>query len=91
MNKAQLIENVAFNTKQTKADVGRVIDSTLETITKTLKRGDSVLLVGFGNFKITKRQGRMGRNPKTGEQVKIATKKVVKFKAGQDLAAAVKR
>lgn len=91
MNKAQLIDTVATNTKLTKADVNRTIDSVLETITKALKRGDNVNLVGFGNFKIVKRAGRTGRNPKTGEQVKIAPKKVAKFKPGQDLAAAVKR
>ncbi len=91
MNRAQLIEIVASNSKLTKIDVNRVLDATLTAITKSLKKGDRVNLVGFGVFKINKRAGRIGRNPKTGVEVKIAPKRVVKFKPGLDLAEAVKK
>ncbi len=91
MNRAELIDAVSNSTNSTKIDVARMLDATLATMTKSLKKGERVNLVGFGVFKITKRVARTGRNPRTGEEVKIAAKKVVKFKPGLDLAAAVKK
>ena len=75
----------------TKADSGRALDATIEAIEKALKKGDRVGLVGFGSFSVAKRAARMGRNPQTGKAIKIAAKKVVKFKAGTVLATAVNK
>ena len=90
MNKAELIESVAAEAKISKADAKRAIDAFVNNTTKALKKGDRVALVGFGTFSITKRAARKGRNPQTGKEIKIAAKKVVKFKAGADLANRVK-
>ena len=89
MNKAELIERVAKHTDTTKAQTERMLDATLETIRKTVKKGDEVKLVGFGTFTKQKRKARKGRNPQTGKTIQIAAKKVVKFKAGSDLGKAV--
>ncbi len=91
MNKADLIEAIANGAKISKADAGRALDSTIEAVTKALKKGDKVSLVGFGTFSVTKRAARTGRNPQTGKAIKIAAKKVAKFKAGADLAATVNK
>jgi len=90
MNKAQLIDAIAKDAKITKADAGKVLNATTTSITKALKKGDRVALVGFGSFSIAKRAARNGRNPQTGKAIKIAAKKVAKFKAGAELAKAVK-
>ncbi|MBK6835939.1 MAG: HU family DNA-binding protein [Bacteroidetes bacterium] len=90
MNKGELIDAIASHSKLTKADSGRALDATIETIEKALKKGDRVALVGFGSFTVTKRAARIGRNPQTGKEIKIPAKKVVKFKAGADLAKKVK-
>ena len=68
----------------------RALDAFVNHTTKALKKGDRVALVGFGTFSITKRAARKGRNPQTGKEIKIAAKKVVKFKAGADLQSKVK-
>ncbi len=86
MNKGELIDAIAAGSKLTKADSGRALDATIEAIEKALKKGDRVALVGFGSFSVAKRAARIGRNPQTGKEIKIAAKKVVKFKAGADLA-----
>ena len=91
MNKAELIEAIANTTKSTKADAGRALDATIEAVTKALKKGDRLSLVGFGSFSVAKRAARVGRNPQTGKEIKIAAKKVVKFKAGSELAATVNK
>lgn len=91
MNKSELIDAIASHSKLTKADSGRALEATLETFEKQLKKGDRIALVGFGSFSITKRAARMGRNPQTGKEIKIAAKKVVKFKAGSDLAKKVNK
>jgi len=91
MNKAELIEAIATGAKLTKADAGRALDSTIEAVGKALKKGDRISLVGFGSFSVTKRAARTGRNPQTGKEIKIAAKKVVKFKAGTDLSASVNK
>ena len=90
MNKAELIEAIANGAKLTKADAGRALDATIEAVSKGLKKGDRISLVGFGSFSVAKRAARLGRNPQTGKEIKIAAKKVVKFKAGSELAKKVK-
>ena len=91
MNKAELIEAIANGSKLTKADAGRALDSTIEAVGKALKKGDRISLVGFGSFSVAKRAARIGRNPQTGKEIKIAAKKVVKFKAGTELATNVNK
>jgi DNA-binding protein HU-beta len=90
MNKAELIDGIATETKMTKADAQRAVDGLIESSTKALKKGEKITLVGFGSFSVVKRAARNGRNPQTGKAIKIAAKKVVKFKAGAELAAKVK-
>ena len=90
MNKAELVDAIASEAKITKADAQRAIDGIIESATKALKKGDRVALVGFGSFSVAKRAARNGRNPQTGKTIKIAAKKVVKFKAGAELASKVK-
>ena len=85
MKKVELVEAVAKKTGLTKADANRALDATLAAITGALAKGDSVPLVGFGTFKTAKRAAREGRNPRTGETVKIAARKAVTFKAGTAL------
>ncbi|CAN5902570.1 DNA-binding protein HU-beta [soil metagenome] len=91
MNKAELIESIANDAKISKADAGRALDATIGSISKTLKKGDKVSLVGFGTFAVTKRAARTGRNPQTGKAIQIKAKKVAKFKAGSELAATVNK
>lgn len=85
MNKAELIDAMATETGLTKADAKRALDSFIANTAKTLKKGDSLVLIGFGTFKVAQRAARNGRNPQTGKVIKIKAKKVVKFKAGADL------
>lgn len=85
MNKQELIEAIAQDTKLTKADAKRALDSFIENATDALKKGDKVALVGFGTFTVTQKAARTGIHPKTGKEIQIAEKKVVKFKAGMDL------
>jgi len=89
MNKAELIEAIATDAKMTKADAKRALDAFIGATTGALKNGDRVALVGFGSFSVTKRAARKGRNPQTGKEIKIAAKKVVKFKPGNDLSKTV--
>lgn len=90
MNKGDLIEAISKGADLSKADADRALNATLEAITKTLKKGDKVTIPGFGTFSISKRAARTGRNPATGETIKIKAKKTPKFKAGSALAEAVK-
>lgn len=90
MNKAELIDAIASESKLTKADAQRAVDGLVDATTKALKKGDRITLVGFGSFSVAKRAARTGRNPQTGATIKIAAKKVVKFKAGAELAGKVK-
>jgi len=85
MTKAELIEAIAKQADLSKADSGRALDALIETVTKTLRKGDKVSLVGFGTFSVTKRPRRKGRNPQTGEQIWISARKVPKFAAGKTL------
>lgn len=91
MNKAELIESIANGAKISKADAGRALDATIDSISKSLKKGDKVSLVGFGTFAVTKRAARTGRNPQTGKAIQIKAKKVAKFKAGSELASTVNK
>jgi len=84
MNKAQLIESVAKNTKMTKVDVELALNSALDSIKKSVKKGDDVTLIGFGTFTKSKRKARMGRNPQTGKEIKIPAMTVPKFRAGRE-------
>jgi len=90
MNKAELIDAMAGEAKLTKADAKKALDAFIKATSVALKKGDRVALVGFGSFGVAKRAARKGRNPQTGKEIKIAAKKVVKFKAGTELAAKVK-
>lgn len=89
MNKAELIEAIASESGLSKADAKRALDAFVSSTTKSLKKGDRVALVGFGSFSISARAARKGRNPQTGKEIKIAAKKVVKFKAGAELSDSV--
>ena len=89
MNRAELIQEVAKVTS-TKKEADESISAMLAAIKKALKKGESVTLVGFGTFSVSKRKARKGRNPQTGEVIKIAAKKVPVFKAGKGLKDAVK-
>ncbi len=90
MTKAELVAKIAKDAKITKAAAGRALDGVIDGITKALKKGDRVSLVGFGTFSVSKRKARTGRNPQTGKSIKIAARKVAKFKAGSGLSKAVK-
>ena len=89
MNKAELINKIADDAGVTKTQANAALDSFVEAVTKTLKGGGKVTLVGFGTFSVSKRKARKGRNPQTGETIKIAAKKSPTFKAGAGLRRAV--
>ncbi|MEZ5016888.1 MAG: HU family DNA-binding protein [Flavipsychrobacter sp.] len=84
MNKAELIEQIAKDADITKTQANEALDSFTNTVIKTLKKGDRVTLVGFGTFSVSERSARNGRNPQTGEVIKIKARKVPKFKAGKE-------
>jgi DNA-binding protein HU-beta len=90
MNKAELIDAIASQSGLTKADAKKALDAFIAATTATLKKGGRVALVGFGSFSVSKREERKGRNPQTGKEITIPAKKVVKFKAGAELADVVK-
>jgi len=89
MNKAELIDKISGDAGITKTQANAALDSFVEAVTKTLKKGDKVTLVGFGTFSVTKRAARNGRNPQTGAVIKIKAKKVARFKAGKELASKI--
>lgn len=90
MNKAELIDAISKKTKQPKALTRTIVDSFIETVQATLKKGDKVILPGFGTWYVAKRAARKGRNPKTGQTITIPASKVPRFKSGSKLKAAVK-
>ena len=90
MNKTQLVDAIAQEAKITKTDAKKSLDAFINVTGKSLKKGEKITLVGFGSFSVAKKPGRTGRNPRTGATIKIASKNVVKFKAGSDLSALVK-
>ena len=89
MNKMELISRVARETKLTNRDATEVIEATIENIMKALQRGDDVRLVGFGTFKVSRRKASAGRNPRTGEAIRIPSSKNPKFRAGKTFKEAV--
>ncbi|MDQ7830002.1 MAG: HU family DNA-binding protein [Armatimonadota bacterium] len=90
MNKEQLVEKVAAKTGLTKKDVLETVNTTLDTITSTLRRGEKVTLVGFGTFLVRRRAAREGRNPQTGAKIRIPAKRVPAFTAGKELKSAIR-
>ncbi len=90
MNKAELIEAVAKSTKMTKVDAESLINETLDTIKRSVKKGDDVTLIGFGTFTRSKRKARMGRNPQTGKEIKIPAMTVPKFRPGREFKDAIR-
>jgi DNA-binding protein HU-beta len=91
MNKNDLIAEVAETAGMSKADATKAVDCVLDAITGALKKGDEVRLVGFGTFTVAKRAASEGRNPRTGEKIKIPASKRPKFTAGKALKDAVNR
>ena len=91
MTKLEFIEAIAAKSGLTKADSARAVEAFQSVVTETLKKGDKVTLTGFGVFSVSKRDARNGRNPRTGEVVKIAASKSVKFKTGSKLKEAVNK
>lgn len=89
MNKTELIEAVASAADISKAAATRAVDGMINTVTKALKKGEQVALVGFGTFAVRKRAARTGRNPRTGAAIKIKAAKVPSFRAGKALKDAV--
>jgi len=89
MNKSDLVDAIADSSGLSKADAGRALDATVDTITSALKAGQSVSLVGFGTFAVRDRAARTGRNPRTGDTIQIAASKNPAFKAGKALKDAV--
>ena len=89
MTKAELIEAMAEAAGITKAQAGRALEGMLEAITEALKRGEQVTLVGFGTFTVRERAARTGRNPQTGETIRIKAARIPAFKAGKGLRDAV--
>ncbi|MEW5764377.1 MAG: HU family DNA-binding protein [Acidobacteriota bacterium] len=90
MNKAELIGSISNHAGLSKAQAAKALDAFTGAVQKALKKGDKVTLVGFGTYAVGKRNARTGRNPKTGKPIKIAAKKVVKFKPGKGLADSVR-
>lgn len=91
MNKAELIKKIAADAEITKTQATEAVASFIDGITKSLKKGQRITLVGFGTFYASKRKARTGRNPQTGESIQIKAKKVVRFKAGKQLDTAVNK
>ncbi len=86
MNKTELIDRIAKEAAITKVEAVAILDSFIDAIVSALKKGDTITLVGFGSFSVSQRAARTGRNPQTGEILKIKAKKSPKFKAGKDFA-----
>jgi DNA-binding protein HU-beta len=89
MNKAELIDSVAASANLSKADAGRAVDALVNAVTAALKKGQQVSVVGFGTFSVKHRSARSGRNPRTGETIRISASNVPGFKAGKALKDAV--
>ena len=86
MNKTELVNAIAEKAGLTKVDAKNALDATLTSVADALKNDDKVALVGFGTFSVTEKAARTGINPRTKEKIEIPARKVVKFKAGADLA-----
>ncbi len=90
MNKTDLVNAVAEKAELSKKDAGKAVDAIFESVTDSLKNGEKVQIIGFGNFEVRDRSARKGRNPQTGEEIQIPASKVPAFKAGKALKDAVK-
>lgn len=90
MNKSELIDAIATKANLSKKDAKAALEATLEAVSESLKAGDAVQLIGFGTFKVNERAARTGRNPRTGEEIKIAAAKIPAFVAGKALKDLVK-
>jgi DNA-binding protein HU-beta len=90
MTKLELVDKMAKEAKVTKAAAAKALDSFVDGVKKALKKGDKVMLIGFGTFSVVQRKARKGRNPQTGKEIKIAARKAPKFSAGSALKKAVK-
>ena len=90
MTKAELITRIAGEVKISKASAEKAVNAFTNSVTKALKKGDRLILPGFGTFSVAKRKARSGRNPGTGKEIKIPARKVAKFKAGNLLKSSVK-
>ena len=90
MNKTELIEKIAVGAELSKVDAKKALEATIEAIKNALVEGDKIQLIGFGTFSVSERPAREGINPATKEKITIAAKKVAKFKAGAELADAIK-
>ncbi len=90
MNKTELVQTVAERCQLSKKDAGSAVNAVFEVITESMSKGDTVQLIGFGNFEVRERAARKGRNPQTGEEIDIAATKTPAFKAGKQLKEAVK-
>ncbi|MFN3921485.1 MAG: HU family DNA-binding protein [Caldimicrobium sp.] len=90
MNKADLVKRMAEIAGTTKANAEKLLDAFMQAVEEAISKEDKVVLVGFGTFQVVKRAARSGRNPRTGEPLKIPAKKVVKFTPGKKLEGAVK-
>ncbi len=91
MNKSELVERIAKDAKLSKTQATNALNSVLGAIQATLKKGGKVTLVGFGTFSVSKRKARTGRNPQTGEKLKIAARRVARFSPGAGLKKTVNR
>ena len=89
MNKTELIDAIAVASGVSKADTKKAVEAFFSTVADALKKGDKVSIVGFGSWQVADKEAREARNPRTGEVIKVPAKKVVKFKAGAELADAV--
>jgi DNA-binding protein HU-beta len=85
VNKSELIEHIATQADISKAAAARALDAVIDGVTRSLEKGDSVTLVGFGTFAVGRRAARSGRNPRTGAEIAIKAARVPKFRAGQAL------
>ncbi len=90
MNKGDLVEAIAMGAGLSKSQAEKALNTTIDSISGTLAKGNSVSLIGFGTFSVSHRGARKGKNPRTGESIKIAARKVAKFKAGKGLSDIVK-
>ncbi|HHD63078.1 MAG TPA: HU family DNA-binding protein [Desulfobulbaceae bacterium] len=90
MNKTELINTIARSTNLSKVEAGRALQGFMQTLTGALSNGEKISLIGFGTFSVAKRAARTCRNPQNGETMNIAAKKVVKFRAGKQLAETIK-
>jgi DNA-binding protein HU-beta len=90
MNKAELVARIAKDSGLTKADANRALDALIAQVTRSLRKGERVTLVGFGTFLVSRRRGRNGVNPRTGAPIKIAPRRMPRFAAGKELKTAIR-